>query len=361
MRVLRLVSKRTTPLCFLPDGRLVSYKRGRIVVLNNGEEDVGFSILTSRKEHLFGWSRIATRLLRFGIRSAVAIDNDNIIFSIGNYIYELSLATGKMSKGWFCGDGVRPLIMTDIKGINGIDNGIYFGGYVHNHEKKPVNIYHRLGMDNWEIVYTFPQDTINHVHNVVADPYRQCLWVFTGDFDDAAAIWKVTDNFNKVERIRCGSQKWRGSMVFVLPEGLLYATDTPRADDFLYLLNPDSVELKVIMPLDGSCIYGCKWNDKYVLSTTVESNGGEMSFFENWFGRKRGDGIKDEYVHMYCGNLDEGFREIYKEKKDWLPFTLFQFGAFKFPSGVNVSDTLYFQPAATTKNDQCLMAIDNKN
>lgn len=36
------------------------------------------------------------------------------------------------------------------------------------------------------------------------------------------------------------------------------------------------------------------------------------------FGRKRGAGIKDEYVHMYCVNIKEGFKEIYKEKKDIL-------------------------------------------
>lgn len=345
----------------MPDGRIVCYQKGHIILLMDGGEVGNYPFPVSNKEHIVGWNRYAIRLMRIGIRAAIALDSEIVLLSQGNIIYEMDLKRSFLSKGWFCGSGIRPLQFSEIKGIDGFKDGIYFGGYVHNHVKAPVNIYRRKGMDEWEIVYTFPHGAINHVHNVVADPYRQCLWIFTGDFDDAAAIWKVTDNFNKVERIRCGSQKWRGSVVFVLPEGLLYATDTPRADDFLYLLKLDSMELKVIMPLDGSCIYGCKWNDKYVLSTTVESNGGEMSFFENWFGRKRGDGIKDEYVHMYCGNLNEGFREIYKEKKDWLPFTLFQFGAFKFPSGVNVTDTLYFQPAATTKNDQCLMAIDKKD
>ncbi len=39
---------------------------------------------------------------------------------------------------------------------------------------------------------------------------------------------------------------------------------------------------------------------------------------------------------------------------------LFQFGVFKFPSGVNNTDTLYFQPMATNKNDLRFLAIKEK-
>ena len=76
--------------------------------------------------------------------------------------------------------------------------------------------------------------------------------------------------------------------------------------------------------------------------------------------RKRRAGTKDDYVHMYMGNLQEGFKEIYKEKKDCMPYYTFQFGVFKFPYGVNSTDTLYFQPVATKKNDLHLMALTEK-
>ena len=327
------------------------------MIVREGGVDRKIPIRISSKERLLGWSSILFRLFRFGVRTAVLIDDNHVILNIGNRLHELDIDSGSITSGWDCGNGIRPLIMTVINNIPGFLDGVYFGGYVHNHEKNPVSIYYRVDIDRWEEVYTFPQGTINHVHNVVADPFRRCLWVFTGDFGDSAAIWKVTDNFKKVEKLVGGNQKWRGSMAYALPEGLLYATDTPRADDFLYLLDPDTLEQKEIMPLDGSCIYGCQWKKNFVIATTVESEGGKMGFFEKWFGRKRGEGIKDEYVHMYCGNLNDGFHEIYKEKKDWLPFTLFQFGVFKFPGGMNNTDTLYFQPIATSRNDLALMAI----
>lgn len=354
--IIKAVEKKTTPLCFMPDGRLVCYKRGKVLVMKNEKVLSRILIPMNQKERILGWSRYASRLLRLGIRSAIALDEDNILLSQGNVISELNLENGVMSKGWHCGDGIRPLIFTEVNDINGFDNGIYFGGYLGNDDKKPVNVYHRTGVDQWEVVYTFPQGIINHVHNIVADSYRNCLWVYTGDFDEASAIWKVTDNFKEVERVACNNQKYRGCVVYALQEGLLYATDAPFADDYIYLLNPDTMDVKEMFPIHGSCIYGCRWKDKFVFSSTVEGDGREMSRLEWIFTRKRGAGIKDNCVHMYMGNLQKGFKEIYKVKKDCMPFYTFQFGVFKFPYGANNTDILYFQQVATKKNDLCVMS-----
>ena len=346
-----------SPLCFMPDGRLVCYHWGKIVVLRNGKKETSFPIPIGGKECCMGWSKLAIRLLRFGVRAAIAIDNETVVLSLGNTLYELNLVSGEQSKGWYCGKGIRPLLFSKINNIPRFEDGVYFGGYLGNMAKSPVNLYRRDDADHWEIIYTFPQGAINHVHNIVADPYRDCIWIFTGDFGESAAIWKATENFKKVERIVCNGQKYRACVVFALPEGLLYATDAPFADDFIYLLNPKTMEAKVLFPIHGSCIYGCKWKDKYVFSSTVEGDGRNTSRWEFYFGRKRGSGIKDDYVHMYMGNLQEGFKEIYKEKKDCMPYYTFQFGVFKFPAGTNNGDTLYFQPVATKKNDLSLMSI----
>jgi len=339
----------------MPDGTLVCYQHGDIVLIKVIQEVKRFSLFNNLKERLLGRCNLVYRLLRLGIRAAQPIDNDHIVLSIGNMLYELNIYSEKMSEGYFCGDGIRPLIFSDVINIKGFDDGLYFGGYLGNADKKPVSIYHREGKDRWEVVYTYPQGAINHIHAVVPDQFRQCLWIFTGDFDESAAIWKVTDGFKKVERIACNNQKYRGCVVFALKEGLLYATDAPFADDFIYLMDTESYTVKELFPLDGSCIYGCKWKDKYVFSSTVEGDGRDTPKCEFYFGRKRGAGIKDDYVHLYYGNLKEGFKEVYKERKDCMPYYTFQFGVFKFPYGVNDSDILYFQPVATRMNDLCLM------
>lgn len=356
----KVIANRTQPVCFMPDGSLLCYSNGQVIVMRDGKKEKKISVPINNKERYLGWSRLISRLLRFGIRVAEVMDDNSVLLSIGNKLHEVDVESGTVSKGWFCGERIRPLQLTNVTGIQGITDGIYFGGYLSNMSKKPVHVYHRNGIDDWEIVYTFPQGTINHVHNIVADPYRQCLWIFTGDFEDAAAIWKVTDDFKNVERVKSNDQKWRSDIVFPLEEGLLYATDAPFADDYIYLLNPDTLEVEEVYPIHGSCIYGCKWRDKFLFSSTVEGDGRNMTRNEFYFTRKRGAGIKDDYVHMYMGNMKEGFKEIYKEKKDCMPFYTFQFGVFKFPSGVNNGDTLFFQPVATNKNDLRLMAIRDK-
>lgn len=348
----------TLPLSFLTDGRLVCYQLGDIVVFENGRESQRFPLFNSFKEQFLGRNKLINRLLRLGIRSVEAIDDNTIILSIGNMIYELTISKRELSKGYFCGDGIRPFQFTNVKNINCIEDGVYYGEYLLNMGKKPVNLYRRTGIDKWESIFTFPQGSINHIHKIVADPYRQCLWIFTGDFDESSAIWKVTDNFQNVERVVCNDQKYRGCVVNVLPEGILYATDAPFTNNYICLMNPSTFEVQEIFPIDGSCIYGCKWKDKYVFSTTVEGDGRNMSRLEWLFTHKRGAGIKDDYVHMYMGNLQEGFKEIFKEKKDCMPFFPFQFGVFKFPSGANNSNRLYFQPVATKKHDLSLMAIE---
>lgn len=360
MNIIKIKSG-TTPLCILPDGSVVCNSRGQIQILRNGQVERCFPIPIGIIERFFGWSRLVSRLMRMGVRAAIALNNEIVILSVGNNIYEMSTSDGSLSRGWFCGLGIRPLVFTMVKGINGFDEGVYFGGYLGNKGKEPVGVYHRIGVDQWVSVYTFPQGAINHVHNIVPDPYRNCLWVFTGDFDEASAIWRVTKNFNKVERVVSNDQKYRACVIYALPEGLLYATDAPFADDYIYLLNPETLEVKEVFPIHGSCIYGCKWKDKFVFSSTVEGDGRNMSRIEWLFTRKRGAGIKDDFVHMYLGNIKEGFVEYYKEKKDIMPLYTFQFGVFKFPRGVNDSDTLLFQPVATTKNDMALMSINWKD
>lgn len=350
-------NKFLSPLCYLPSGKLVCYKNGEIVILNNGQKQNKIPILNSKKERLFSRFRYLSRLLRLGVRSSFALDEGNILLSIGNKIYELNIEKNKLSEGYFCGEGIRPLSFAEIKGISSIDDGIYFGGYLGNRGMKPVNIYKRIDEDKWDIVYTFPQGTINHIHTIISDTYRDCVWIFTGDFDHASAIWKATNNFKTVECVVSNDQKYRGCVAYALPEGLLYATDAPFQDNYIYLFNPDNLISKSLFPLHGSCIYGCKWNEQYVFSSTVEGDGRNTSKMEFFFGCKRGAGIKDKYVHLYIGNLQDGFKEIYKEKKDFLPFYTFQFGVFKFPYGENNGDALYFQPIATTKNDMSLLAI----
>ena len=352
-----VIQSNCTPLCFLPSNKLVAYSLGKIIIFNNGQKEREYHIFNDYKECFLGRSKWLFRLLRLGIRSAIALDENNILISKSNYIYEFNLATGCISNGFNCGQGIRPLIFTNINNIDTFENGIYFGGYLSNREKNPVSIYRRKDKDKWEIVYTFSKDSINHIHNIVPDHYRNCVWIFTGDFDKSAGIWRASNNFKKIEYFAGNDQKYRGCIAFSLKEGLLYATDAPFADNYIYMMDPITAEVRQLLAIDGSCIYGCRWKDNYVFSSTVEGDGRNTSRTEFYFGRKRGAGIKNKFVHLYLGHPSRGFKEEYKLKKDSMPYYTFQFGVFKFPYGDNIGEHLYFQPIGTSKNDLKLLKI----
>lgn len=352
---MNIISDNCTPLCFLPSGRLVCYKRGELLIFDNNELVYSNRLFSNFKERFLARIKPLSRLLRLGIRAAIAIDEDIVLLSIGNIIYEFCISERKLSKGFFVGAGIRPLSFTEIKCVEGFEDCIVFGGYLGNFEKNPVHIYKRYGEDDWRIVYTFEKGAINHVHNIVSDKDGKCLWVMTGDFEVSAAFWRVTDNFNNVERYAYGKQQYRGCVCYPTDEGLLYATDAPYDTNQIYLLD-DKKNIFPILEIAGSCIYSCQCKDKYVFATTVEPDGRNNTTWNLLTKRQRGSGIKDMYVHMYAGNIQEGFKEIYKEKKDMWPY-LFQFGAIKFPYGENHSNQLYFQPIATKHNDMKLLSI----
>lgn len=358
---IRVVAKQASPLCILPCGHLVYYKYGIIYIWNGEIILKEIKVINTFKERWIGRMKPLFRLLRLGIRAAIALNDDIILLSVGNYIYELDLLSGILSNGYFCGTGIRPLIFTKIKDITTFEDGIYFGGYLNNKDKNPVAVYRRISQDDWMPIFTFPSGEINHVHCIVADKFRSCVWIYTGDFDNASAIWQVNNGFKDVKRFLSGKQIYRGCVVFPLPEGLLYATDTPFADNYIFLLDPQTKELKKLYSIDGSCIYGCKWQDKYVFSSTVEGDGRNTSKMEFYFGRKNGVGIKNNRIHLYIGNTNIGFEEVFQLKKDLFPYYTFQFGVFKFPYGYNSTDTLYFQPISTKKYDLCLMELTSYN
>ena len=76
--------------------------------------------------------------------------------------------------------GTRPLHITSIPGGN-----VFWGEYFDNASRDEVHIYASIdGGVKWDVAYTFPRGAIRHVHNIVHDPWGECLWLLTGDYGD---------------------------------------------------------------------------------------------------------------------------------------------------------------------------------
>jgi hypothetical protein len=351
--MMKTIYKSTFPVCFITHSTLLVYKKGlfSILDLTDGSVQKIAKLKMSFKELLFNKIPLFSRIFRKGIRCGIKISEKKVLFVAGHGIFELDLQNNSISEGFFTADRSRPLVFSEIVGIAGFTDGIYFGGYKSNPDKDPVSIYKRVKTDTWEEVYQFPENTIEHIHNIVADPYRNIVYIMTGDFDQSAGIWISDNGFMSVTPILTGEQLYRGCVGFPTQDGLIYATDSPFYENSIRLLKYtgkiwETIHLKSI---NGPSIYGCKWHEDFLFSTSVEGDGRNQNILYKLTGKKRGIGINENYSFIYKGNVDGGFKEIYKCEKDWLPFYLFQFGVLIFPSGINMSSCLPVFHMATTK------------
>lgn len=350
-----MLKLKSIPLLFLQNGDILSYKHGSLFILDKETYAVRRKVVLDLgwKEKYLSRIKLARRLLRLGIRNTHQIDDKTVLLFVNKHFYEYDLADGCMTAGFIPPVGVRALNVTSIKGIAGFDDMVVFGGYLSNVNKEEVNIYKRINSKFWEPIYTFKNGSINHIHNLIPDKDNDCVWVLTGDFDEAAAIWKATDNFNKMEIVVSRCQSSRSCVAFPVNGKLLYATDTPFHQNSIRLLEKvgDNEWCSTkITDIAGSCIYGCKVGEDFVFSTTVEPDG-RGTGISSLLAYKRGRGIVDRYSHLYVGTLEKGFREIYKVEKDlWFP-VLFGFGTLRFPSGTNTTGAILAEHIATKKFD----------
>lgn len=356
--------KNSFPICFLSKASILTFKNGvfQILDLSNGTITKLIKFNISLKETILARIPLLSRILRKGIRCGIKVSENLALFVIGQKIYELDIERKVISDGYLTSDKSRPLIFSKIDGIMGFDDGIYFGGYKGNPNKEPISIYKRLQTDQWAEVYQFPHGSIEHIHNIIADPYKNVVYILTGDFDHSAGIWIAENGFKSVAPILIGDQKYRGCIGYPTSNGLVYATDSPFASNSIRLLKKTGNDWESIhiMDINGPSIYGCQWRNDFVFSTSVEGDGRNQSIWYKLFGKQRGKSIKENYSFIYKGNLDDGFKEIYKTKKDKLPFYLFQFGVLIFPSGLNESLFLPVFHIATQKNGMNTILLETR-
>ena len=278
---------------------------------------------------------------------------NKIIVVFNKHFYEVDILKKSFESVFDIPRGNRPLNITNVKNIDGFDNTLYFGEYFSNFKRDSVNIYKRLSDKSWKIVFTFPEGTIEHIHAIVPDKYRNCLWILTGDFNSASGIWMANNNFNIVEPILLGSQKFRSCVAFPLPEGILYATDSQFEKNSIRLMRNQNNEWvsDFICDVNGPVIYGCKVKNNLFFSTSVEGDSHMKPFFSKYLDKTPGPGIQGKSSTIVGGNLEKGFKILNENKKDKLPFLLFQFGAITFPTGENQSDYLFSYNIALKNND----------
>lgn len=219
--------------------------------------------------------------------------------------------------------GTRPL------GICRCRNGfLCFGEYFANRNKGEVHIYgsHDSGK-TWEVVFTFPENEINHIHGIFQDPWSDQLWIVTGDLGYECMIAKTTDYFKTLNVLFRGGQEFRTTTLYFYHDHIAFATDSEHIPNRIRYFTRKTLAIRDVCEVQGSVIKGGQCGSLSFFSTAVEKsvvNRSKKCFI--WVSK---DGLN--------------WKEIFCDKKDFLPLNLFQFGTFEFPD-YQMSETqqLYF-------------------
>ena len=306
----------------------------------------------SKIYNILSASRLISRIFRLHPTTSIVFGNF-LYIAFKSCIYKVCLASGSCQIHHIIPLNRRVLNFSIIK-LSSIET-LVFGEYFSNPNKDPVNIWKLDNEKNtWEVAYVFVPGVINHVHNIVELNNR--IFVLTGDFGDASAIWLIDSEFVECKPLLMGSQQYRATWITQFENSFYYAMDSQLEQNYLICLEDLQFNKSnsLICDIPGSSIYnGNSLNlTKLIFSTSVECGEPSGVFLFDLFSNIRGPGIKSKYSHVFEYDLlNQRISEIFKASKDILPFRIFQFGSFLMPTGKMPIDTVILYGNALKKYD----------
>ena len=311
------------PLAFL-NKRLYLFSKGKIYVSVNGRPKpvIDFDRRTWKDS-----TRATVRLFRREPKFAVPLDNSRMVVAGFKKLFLIDISTKNIMV--ICQS--REGFSDPLNICRGKKNWLaMWGDYGTNAKHTEVNIYGLMEDLTVKTIYSFQPGQIRHIHNII--PRRKGgYYIFTGDLEEAAGIYSADLDFKDVKPVAIGKQKYRAVVGFDTQNGLLYATDAVKEQNYIYLLNESGVS-KIVCFLNGSCIYGTKFKEDYYFATTVEPDENTKSLI-SWISRKRGAGILSDEVSLVKVNGHLHSDVITSFKKDLWPMKLMQYGSIQFPRG----------------------------
>jgi len=308
------------------DKCILGYQKGCLIVRDSQNKKI---IKTNRIHNRIKSVKWFERLLRYEPRIAISVDDMVFWYTDHGAIYEYRIEENIVKKIRSFSKGMNnPLSFCVRRDNDGRVKEVVYGEYIWNTEKGKVSIF-RYDFKGWKEVYSFPEKTITHIHNIIYDSYKNRYIVMTGDDDSESAIWDIDEEFKEIHKIVGGSQKYRACMALPNSDGIYYATDTPLEENRLYFYDYKN-GLKEICSMPGPCIYGRVYNNILYLATSVEGNPA-LGKWRYRMSNKLGKGVRDRKVHIFSCDIYGNVQEIGYMIKDKLPMWLFQFGNALFP------------------------------
>lgn len=275
---------------------------------------------------------LSARLCRDGFHALAVLPSGGFVAAVPGAIVALRPGETEFRRTHSILRGTRPLHITAAPG-----GPIYWGEYFDNNAREEVHVYASTDSGaTWSVAYTFPKGAIRHIHNIVHDPWRDCLWVLTGDYGDECRILRATSDFSRVEAVLQGQQQTRAVAAIATEDALYFSSDTPLEANYIYRLDRQESLLQVA-PLSSSSTYGCRVGSRVFFSTMVEPSAVN----------------RDRHVRLYggTGGSAQDWRLLRAWPKDRWPMGLFQYGNAFMPDGHNTTPFLALTTVAVESDD----------
>ena len=275
-------------------------------------------------------TRLTSRLLRDGFHALTVLPSNGMVAAVPGAIVTLAPGEKEFRPAHRISRGTRPLHVTAVPG-----GQVFWGEYFDNASRDEVHIYASSdGGATWGVAYTFPKGAIRHVHNIVHDPWGNCLWVLTGDSGDECRILRASCDFSQVDIVLQGNQQARAVALVPAEDGLYFSSDTPLESNYVYHMDRQGKATK-LTPISSSSICGCRVGQDIFFSSMIEPS--EVN--------------SDRHVRIYGSRGGRDWRSILDWRKDRWHMGLFQYGNAFLPDGNNTTQYLALTTVAVESDD----------
>ena len=266
--------------------------------------------------------RLAQRLLRFLVTNVVPLAN-------GDLFVTFDKAVGIVRDGKYMPlQGLRRpcRVLRSACALDG-NNDVFFGEYLANDERREMFIYrYSAGSNGVGVVYTFPPNSIKHIHGVYFDKFTNSLVCLTGDNDSECRILRSFDGFKTVETIGEGDETWRAVSILFTRHEFLYGTDAEFRENQIFRIDRSDLSRTTVGNVSGTVFYSKRVGDDLFFTTTAENAPRQ----------------KENVAALWHVGANGRSREVVKFRKDRWHGTVFMFGTIHFPYVNAFSDKLYF-------------------
>lgn len=343
-------------LCSFCDGSLLIYQAGVFYVIASDRIHVrnSFVLPMARWKRMLSRFRLIERVLHCEPRWAIPCGKDFAYICYGSSIFNVNVYASSFKVENLSVRG-RPLAVSKVENIEGFDNSIVIGDYGLNPDREEVRIYQKKeGQAEWEIAYSFAAGKVRHIHALIPDRKRNCIYILTGDEDRESGVYIAHDNFQRVVCLLEGKQSYRFCQAIPCDDSIIFLTDSPSEPNAVYAFNFEKQIVRNLSPIRGSCIYGFVRGKTGFFSTTCEPDAHADNAVDYWLSRKPGAGIQDRKIEIFCVS-DGVYMPLYTFEGDGLPLRLMQYATAYF--AFCEDEACYFTPVCVKKYDMHIFEI----